>query len=120
MRDENYGKPILVGRQSKIEQQVKAMGHNHSLDGITIINAAINSNLDKYIDHLYIKLQRQGYLYRDCARMVKRDRNVFAACMIACGDADAMVTGITKSFYTSLNEIQKVINPKAGKPYYLQ
>ncbi|RTK92704.1 MAG: NADP-dependent malic enzyme [Rickettsiales bacterium] len=115
MRDEHYGKPIIVGRQHKIDQLVAAMGHNHTLDGIIVMNAAINTNLNKYIDYLYTKLQRKGFLYRDCARMVKTDRNVFAACMIACGDADAMVTGLTKSFYTSLDDIQKVINPKPGK-----
>jgi len=79
------------------------------------MNAAINPNLNKYIDTLYLKLQRKGYLYRDCARMVKVDRNVFSACMIACGDADAMVTGLTKSYYNSLDDICKVIKPKKNK-----
>ncbi|GAB4162586.1 MAG: NADP-dependent malic enzyme [Rickettsiaceae bacterium] len=115
MRDEHYGKPIIVGRKNKIDPIVASMGEGYNLDGITVMNAAINNNLDKYIDYLYLKLQRNGYLYRDCARMVKTDRNVFAACMIACGDADAMVTGLTKSFYNSLDDIRKVIKPKKGK-----
>lgn len=115
MRDESYGQPIIVGRWSKINPIVAGMGNDHNLDGITVMNAAINTNINKYIDYLYLKLQRSGYLYRDCARLVKTDRNVFAACMIACGDADAMVTGTTKSFYSSLEDIQKVIKPKAGK-----
>jgi len=112
MRDEHYGKPIIVGRHSKIDPIVDSMGQGYDLSNITVMNAAVNKNLDKYIDKLYQKLQRKGYLYRDCARMVKTDRNVFSACMIACGDADAMVTGITKSYYNSLDDICKVINPK--------
>ncbi|PCJ23852.1 MAG: NADP-dependent malic enzyme [Rickettsiales bacterium] len=115
MRDENYGTPIIVGRSSKIDPIVESMGEEYNLDNIMVMNAAINKNLDKYIDYLYSKLQRKGYLYRDCARMVKNDRNVFAACMIACGDADAMVTGITKSYYNSFDDICKVIKPKEGK-----
>lgn len=115
MRDENYGKPIIVGRSERINPIIKSMGKGYNLKGITVMNAAINKNLDKYIDKLYLKLQRKGYLYRDCARMVKTDRNVFAACMIACGDADAMVTGITKSYYNSLDDICKVIKPKKNK-----
>ena len=115
MRDERYGKPIIVGKSSKIDPIVASLGEGYNLDNITVMNAAINKNLDKYIDSLYIKLQRKGYLHRDCARMVKRDRNVFAACMIACGDADAMVTGITKSYYNSLDDICKVIQPKKNK-----
>jgi malate dehydrogenase (oxaloacetate-decarboxylating)(NADP+) len=115
MRDENHAKVIIVGRDKKIQEKVKQLGVGHTLDGITIMNAAVNDNLDKYIDVLYKKLQRKGYLYRDCARMVKTDRNVFSACMIACGDADAMVTGITKSYYNSLDDICKVIKPKQNK-----
>lgn len=116
MRDENYVEPIIVGRKHKIDPIVVAMGEEYNLDGITVINAAsINQKLDEYIDHLYEKLQRKGYLRRDCARLVKNDRNVFSACMIACGDADAMVTGITKSYYNSLDDIAKVINPKPNK-----
>ena len=51
----------------------------------------------KYIEFLYERLQRRGFLQRDCQRMVNQDRNVFAACMVATGDADAMVTGLTRS-----------------------
>lgn len=115
MRDEHCGRPILVGRKHKILPIVASMGEGYNIDNITIMNAAINKNLDKYINALYGKLQRKGYLYRDCARMVKSDKNVFAVSMIACNDADALVTGLTKSYYNSLDDIRKVIKPKAGK-----
>ena len=115
MRDENYGKPVIIGRNEKINLIIKSMGKSYTLKGITVMNATMHKNLDKYIDKLYLKLQRKGYLYRDCARMVKTDRNVFATCMIACEDADAMVTGITKSYYSSLDDICKVIKPKKNK-----
>ncbi len=115
MRDEHYGLPIIIGRHSKIDPIVEALGGGCSLEGITVMNAAINNNLNKYIDYLYKKLQRMGYLYRDCARLVKSDRNIFAACMIACGDADAMVTGLTKSYYDTIDDISKVIGPKKDK-----
>jgi malate dehydrogenase (oxaloacetate-decarboxylating)(NADP+) len=115
LRDEHYGSPILVGRHSKIDPIVQALGEGYSLENITVMNAAINNNLNKYIDYLYKKLQRKGYLYRDCARLVKSDRNIFAACMMACGDADAMVTGLTKSYYDSIDDISKVIMPKKSK-----
>ena len=111
MRDEGCGIPIIVGRANKIMPSLKQMGKGN-LDNIIIMNAALTQNLDKYIDYLYKKLQRQGYLYRDCARLAKTDRNVFAACMVACGDADAMITGLNKSYYSSFEDIIKVIPPK--------
>src|SRR5262249_345194 len=58
--------------------------------------------------------QRKGALYRDCERMVNQDRNVFAACMVACGDADAMVTGLTRSWMVCYEDIARVIDPKPG------
>jgi malate dehydrogenase (oxaloacetate-decarboxylating)(NADP+) len=115
MRDENCGIPIIVGRIAKIHDTIQSMGSEYSLQGIEIINSSNNQNVEKYIDSLYLKLQRKGYLRRDCARMVKTDRNVFSACMVDCGDADAMVTGITKSYYNSLDDICKVIPQKKNK-----
>ena len=112
MRDAGYASPILVGRREKIAIALEKLGITDELHGITIMNAAINQNLGKYIDTLYTKLQRKGYLYHDCAKLVKSDKNVFSACMIEHGDADCMVTGVTKSYYDSLADITKVIEPK--------
>jgi malate dehydrogenase (oxaloacetate-decarboxylating)(NADP+) len=112
LRDNQCAIPILVGRANKIAAQVELMGIDYDLDGIEIVNAAVNSHIDKYIEYLYKRLQRNGYLYRDCARMVKTDRNVFAACMVEYGDADGMVTGLTKNYSICLEDILKVIEPK--------
>jgi malate dehydrogenase (oxaloacetate-decarboxylating)(NADP+) len=46
--------------------------------------------------------------------MVNQDRNVFAACMVATGDADAMVTGLTRSASVCLDDIGLVIDPAPG------
>jgi malate dehydrogenase (oxaloacetate-decarboxylating)(NADP+) len=115
IRDQEYAKPIIIGRNNKIELIVSSMGGSSTLTGVTVMNAAINPNINKYIEFLYKKLQRKGYLYRDCARLVKNDRNIFAACMVACGDADAMVTGITKNYYNNIEDIQKVFDLKPNK-----
>ncbi len=112
MRDEKYGQPIIIAETAKIDSMVESMGHGYNLEHIPVMNVAINKNLDKYINILYSKLQSRGYLYKDCAKMVKTDNNMFAICMIACGDADAMVIEITKSYYNSLDNICKIIKPK--------
>ena len=112
MRDNGHVHPYLVGRQDRISAVLKKIGYSLDLTGITIMNASISQNLDKYIDNLYARLQRKGYLYRDCAKLVKSDKNIFAACMIACGEADCMVTGVTKSYFSSLEDIMKVMEAK--------
>ncbi len=115
MRDNGFGYPILVGRAPKIRHILDRIGYSIDLQGIEIVNAQEHPKHDKYTDCLYEKLQRRGYLRRDCERLVKLDANVFAACMVASNDADAILTGVSKSYFNSLEDISKVINPKANQ-----
>jgi malate dehydrogenase (oxaloacetate-decarboxylating)(NADP+) len=108
-RNSGFGHPVLVGRQDRIEDTMKSMGLG-SLEGIEIHNAAKSEHNKEYTDFLYKRLQREGYLYRDCQRLVNQDRNVFASCLVARGDADAMVTGLTRTHAVVVNEISKVID----------
>lgn len=114
IRDNNYADCMLVGAEHKIKAIMDKLGSDYNLDNIKIVNAANTDNTEKYIDFLYSKLQRTGYLHRDCARLVKRDRNIFASCMLHFNDADALVTGHTKSYFNSLSEILTVIPEKPG------
>ena len=81
---------------------------------LEIHNSQLSKDNRRYTDFLYARLQRQGFLLRDCQRMVNRDRNVFAALMVALGDADAMVTGLTRRFAVAFEEVTRVIEPEAG------
>ena len=114
-RDAGYGKPVLIGREERISQTMEAIGFGKSVAGLEIHNARLSTDNRRYSDFLYGRLQRQGYLWRDCQRMINQDRNVFAAAMIACGDADAMVTGVTRGYYVALDEIRRAIDPAPGQ-----
>src|SRR5258708_24884070 len=77
-----------------------------------IINAGVWTGNSNYAAHIYERLQRKGYLFRDCQRLVNQDRNTFAACMVALDDADAMVTGVTRNYSVALEDVFRVIDPK--------
>ncbi|MEX2615281.1 MAG: NADP-dependent malic enzyme [Alphaproteobacteria bacterium] len=113
-RDSGYGTPVLIGRNEEVTEKIAALGIENS-DGLEIHNARLSSHNKKYTDFLYSRLQREGLLYRDCQRLVNLDRNVFAACMVACGDADAMVTGATRPFSVAYDDICKVFDAKPGE-----
>jgi len=106
-----YGTPVLVGREERIHAAMTAAGLGEP-EGVEIINARLSQHNERYAEALYQRQQRSGALFRDCLRMVNQDRNVFAASMVAEGDADGMVTGVTRSFSTSLEEIRRVLDPK--------
>ncbi|MGH7111373.1 MAG: NADP-dependent malic enzyme [Stellaceae bacterium] len=108
-----YGTPVLVGREERIQTTMAATGlSDHA--GLEIHNARLSTHNKRYTDHLYERCQRQGMLYRDCQRLVNQDRNVFAACMVACGDADAMVTGLTRNSFDVLEAVSSVIAVDPG------
>jgi malate dehydrogenase (oxaloacetate-decarboxylating)(NADP+) len=111
--NQRLGTPILVGREDLVKQRAAEAGIDLK-DGIEIINARLSNRRDVYTDYLYKRLQRQGYLFRDCARLVNTDRNHFAGCMVALGDADGLVTGITRSYSTVLQDIRRCIDTKPG------
>ena len=111
-----YGHPVLLGREVRIKQIIADMGLDGAND-LEIINAKISDHNKDYIGFLYKKLRRRGVLQRDCQRMVNHDRNVFAACMVANGHADALVTGMTRSFQASFEYVTQVIEPKKGKEF---
>ena len=115
-RDQGYGTPILVGREKNVRDMLKIVTNSEEAEGIEICNAANidHDRLENYIDYLYKKNQRNGFLRRDCVRMVKSARNSFASCMLACGDGDALVAGVTRGYHISLQEIRNVISTKPG------
>ena len=113
-RELGLGIPVLVGRKEEIEKSLSEIGQQlHS--GIEIINSEISEKSDSYANYLYSRLQRRGVLTRDCLRMVNNDRNIFSACMVSLGDADAMVTGVTRNYSLALEDIRKVIDPAENK-----
>ncbi|WP_373683761.1 phosphate acyltransferase [Mycobacterium sp. KBS0706] len=111
-RAQGYGTPILIGREERVRETMARIGlPEATVAELEIHNARLSQHNERYIDFVWRRLQRQGLLQRDVARMVNQGRNIFAACMVAHGDADAMVTGLTRNFTTCFEEITRVIDP---------
>jgi malate dehydrogenase (oxaloacetate-decarboxylating)(NADP+) len=112
-RNAGYGRPVLIGREDQVKATMASLGLG-IVEGIEIHNARLSSANKKYVEFLYGRMQRRGFLQRDCQRMVNQDRNVFAACMVATGDADTMITGLTRSAAVCLDDISHAVQPAAG------
>ena len=107
-RDNGNGTPILVAREDKVYKMMDDLEIDDR-EGVLIKNASNCEHNQMYIDYLYSKLQRKGHLYRSCVRMVKTDRNVFAASMLMCGYGDVLITGLTRDYYTTLSEVAPIV-----------
>ena len=112
--ENGYGKAILIGREDKVLEQFKKLGIKQS-EGIEIKNAHKNEIKDSYVDTMYKKLQRKGYLKRDCMREIKNDRNVFAALVLMQGEGDILITGLTRSYSDCLKTLMKLVGAKKGE-----
>ena len=112
--NQRLGTAILLGREEQMRETARLAGIDLEKPGLQLVNARMSTRVTAYVDYLYARLQRQGYLQRDCQRLINNDRNHFAACMVALGDADAMVTGTTRNYSTALEDVRRVIDTKPG------
>ncbi len=110
-RQEGYGTPVLVGRDAKILEKLAEMGVSDP-ESYEIHNSVTSPLIEPMVERLYDRLQRRGFLRRDVMRMINRDRNIFAASLLMMDQADAMITGVTRTFGQTLRELRHVIDPK--------
>ena len=108
---QGFGKAVLVGREELVYENMKLAGLDPADVNLEIVNARISDHNPAFVEFLYERLQRSGYLKRDVQRLINQDRNSFAAAMVALGYADGMVTGVTRNFDQVLEEVTRVIDP---------
>ena len=111
------GTPILIGTEKRIKEQLKNIGFDENYK-IEIVNSTDKQKREKYVKHLYKKLQREGQLERDVDRLIRNERIAWGASMIACKDADAMVTGNIRHYAASIEKLKKVTEPRPGEEIF--
>ncbi|MGI9392466.1 MAG: NADP-dependent malic enzyme [Parvibaculales bacterium] len=114
-KDLGLGKPVLVAREEKVEKAMRRLELDR-MDDLEIINARYQALAKKCVEFVYPRLQRKGYLMRDCTRLVNNDRNVFSAALLAMGEGDAVVTGVTRNYSVALDGILQVIDKRKDHP----
>ncbi|GHE70601.1 malic protein NAD-binding protein [Camelimonas fluminis] len=113
--NQGLGTAVLVGREELVRAAATSAGIElDGREGIEIHNSRLSDRNPAYAQFLYNKLQRKGYLLRDCQRLVNNDRNYFGAAMVAMGDADAIVTGVTRNYAQALSDVRHVLDTKPG------
>jgi malate dehydrogenase (oxaloacetate-decarboxylating)(NADP+) len=114
-KNSGLGTPIIVAKEEIIKKKLKEIGYSENFD-IKIMNSKNKNLREKYVKFLFNKLQRkEGLLERDCDKMIRNDRVIWSSCMVECGDADAMVTGNTRRYSSSLKKISKVVDSRPGE-----
>ena len=113
-QQQRLGQAWLIGREERIKEELAKLKIPPNPD-IRIMNAAVSKYREEYADFLYDRLKRDGYLQRDCQRLINNDRNVFSATLLAMGKADGMVTGVTRNYSAALENIKLALDPRPGE-----
>ena len=112
VRDEGIAIPILLGDQEKISQIM--LENELELEGVLIINPLEDLNTcNKYAEFLYKKRQRRGVTLFE-AKKLMRDRNYYGAAMVQFGEADALISGLTKEYGSTIKPALQVIGIEEG------
>ena len=112
-RDGGYGTPVLVGRDD-VPERLRALGVSDP-ESFELHNSRNSPLVPAMVDFLYNRLQRRGYLRRDCERMVNQDRNIFGSLLLQLGEGDAMITGVTRTYSQTMREVRRVIDVAEGR-----
>ena len=103
------GKAILIGREKPIRDNMQLLGIENP-EKLTILNARLFDRNAEFVETLYGKLQRKGFLRRDTQRLVNNDRNVFSSLLLHHGLGDGLVTGVTRSYDKALRDVRLVLS----------
>ncbi|MEJ5054909.1 NADP-dependent malic enzyme [Sphingobacterium sp. MYb382] len=112
VKEEKIAFPILLGNRQKIEGLIKE--YDFELGDVEIIDPlaeADTARFNKYADHLYAKRQRRGISAND-AKKLMLNRNYFAASMVQFGEADTLISGLTKNYGSTIRPALQVIGAK--------
>ena len=111
------GTPIVIGNEKRVRETLKNIGLDENFK-IEIVNSTNKDKREKYTKYLYQKLQRTGQLERDVDRLVRNERIAFGSAMVACKDADAMVTGNIRHYAASIEKLKHVCDARKGEPIF--
>jgi len=112
VKEEGIARPILLGNKTQIHKIIKETGLG--LDGVKIIDPLEESaQFEQYAQFLYQKRQRKGVNLFQAKKML-RDRNYYGACMVEFGEADALISGLTKDYGATVRPALQVIGTEEG------
>jgi malate dehydrogenase (oxaloacetate-decarboxylating)(NADP+) len=112
--DEGIGYPILLGDENKI--RVIAQANGIDIQGLPIYDPrsdAMEQKRNQYAELFFKKRQRKGFNYYESKKVMK-DRNYFGCMMVETGDADAMISGLSKNYPDTIRPALHCIGTEQG------
>ncbi|MBD1435121.1 NADP-dependent malic enzyme [Sphingobacterium sp. DN00404] len=113
VKEEGIAFPILLGDKEKIQSLIQE--YSFDLGDVEIINPTEekgSERFNRFVQHLYTKRQRRGLTEHEAAKLMATNRNYFAASMVQFGEADTLISGLTRNYATTIRPALQVIGAK--------
>ncbi|GGH22130.1 NADP-dependent malic enzyme [Sphingobacterium alkalisoli] len=114
VKEEGIAIPILLGNKEKINSLINE--YSLEIGSVDIIDPQEERNSERYekfANHLYAKRQRRGVTKSEASKLIT-NRNYFAASMVEFGEADTLISGLTRNYATTIKPALQVIGAKEG------
>ena len=112
VKEEGVAIPILLGNKERIRELI--LENELELDGVEIINPLEETEkFLKYAEYLFNKRQRRGLTSFE-AKKLMRDRNYYGSTMVQFGEADALISGLTKNYASTIKPALQIIGTEPG------
>jgi malate dehydrogenase (oxaloacetate-decarboxylating)(NADP+) len=114
VKEEGVAEPILLGNRDRIARLIR--DNALDIEDVLIIDPFEEQETERfnnYVQFLFKKRQRRG-ITEAGARKLMLDRNYFAACMVEFGEADTLISGLTKNYVTAIRPALQVIGTQPG------
>ncbi len=114
VQEEGVAYPILLGDETRIKKI--ALANGIELEGIPIIDPNSDEMISKraeYGELFFKKRQRKGFNFYE-AKKIMRDRNYYGCMMVETGDADAMISGLSKNYPDTIKPALQIIGMEEG------
>lgn len=111
--EEGLAIPILLGNKEAIIELMKEINLEANFTIIDPFSDEEKARRERFANLYWVKRQRSGISLIDAQKMM-RERNYFAAMMVNEGEADALVTGYSRSYPTSAKPMLELIGKDKG------
>ena len=110
---DGYGEAILIGNTHQVSSMCEKIGDMPE-SKLTIIDPESNT-LERYADYMYRKMQRNGMTRQECFNKIRFNSTLFASCMLAHDEADAVVDGLSQGYLNTLENITQIIDKRENR-----
>jgi len=109
--NDNMAYPILLGNENMIKSEIDRLGFDQN--EFQVVDPETSDKIKTFTDEFFKKRSRKGATLKDTTSLIKKP-NYFGSMLVEMGEADALISGLTTSYPTTIRPALQCIGMKPG------